>query len=74
MSFQKAPGGTRSARDPGSNAATCAVMRVTTRWHRRSEDKFQGTDLLHLTTAGAKTGWKWQLTVTRPIPASVQRP
>jgi deazaflavin-dependent oxidoreductase (nitroreductase family) len=34
-------------------------------WHRRSGDKFQGQDLLYLTTVGAKTGQKRQTTVAR---------
>ncbi|MBO0835469.1 MAG: nitroreductase family deazaflavin-dependent oxidoreductase [Actinobacteria bacterium] len=36
-----------------------------TAWHRRSGDKFQGMDLLYLTTTGAKTGQKRQSTVAR---------
>ncbi len=65
MSFQATPGGTHGARGPGSNAATRALMRAMTRWHRRSGDKFQGQDLLYLTTIGAKTGQKRQSTVAR---------
>lgn len=65
MSFQKTPGGTRGARTPPANPATRALMRVMTSWHRRSGDKFQGMDLLYLTTVGAKTGQKRQSTVTR---------
>lgn len=65
MSFQKTPGGTRGARGTPSNAVTRAIMRVMTRWHRRSGDKFQGQDLLYLTTVGAKTGQKRQSTVAR---------
>jgi deazaflavin-dependent oxidoreductase (nitroreductase family) len=65
MSFQKTPGGTRGARTPPSNAVSRAVMRVMTSWHRRSGDKFQGMDLLYLTTVGSKTGQKRQSTVTR---------
>jgi len=74
MSFQKAPGGTRGARGPGSNVVRRAVMRVTTRWHRRSEDKFPGVDLLYLTAAGAKVGQQRQWMVGQPVPVSVQRP
>jgi deazaflavin-dependent oxidoreductase (nitroreductase family) len=40
-------------------------MRVMTGWHRRSGDKFQGMDLLYLTTVGAKSGQQRQSTVTR---------
>jgi deazaflavin-dependent oxidoreductase (nitroreductase family) len=65
MSFQTTPGGTRGARGPGSNAVTRAIMRAMTSWHRRSGDKFQGQDLLYLTTVGAKTGQKRQSTVAR---------
>jgi len=65
MSFQKTPGGTRGARGAPSNALTRAMMRVMTSWHRRSGDKFQGMDLLYLTTVGAKTGQKRQSAVAR---------
>jgi deazaflavin-dependent oxidoreductase (nitroreductase family) len=65
MSFQKTPGGTRGARGAGSNAVTRVLMRVMTSWHRRSGDKFQGMDLLYLTTVGAKTGQKRQSAVAR---------
>jgi deazaflavin-dependent oxidoreductase (nitroreductase family) len=36
-----------------------------TSWHRRSGDRFQGQDLLYLTTVGAKTGQKRETTVAR---------
>src|SRR6266699_3419530 len=65
MSFQTTPGGTRGARTPGSNPVTRALMRAMTSWHRRSGDKFQGMDLLYLTTVGAKTGQKRQSAVAR---------
>ena len=65
MSFDKTPGGTRGARALSSNALTRTVMRLMTSWHRRSGDKFQGMDLLYLTTVGAKSGQKRQSTVTR---------
>ncbi|HTT50078.1 MAG TPA: nitroreductase/quinone reductase family protein [Streptosporangiaceae bacterium] len=65
MSFQTTPGGTRGARGPGSNPVTRTAMRVMTSWHRRSGDKFQGMDLLYLTTVGAKTGHKRQSTLAR---------
>jgi deazaflavin-dependent oxidoreductase (nitroreductase family) len=41
------------------------MTRVLTSWHRRSGDKFQGMDLLYLTTVGAKSGQKRQSTVGR---------
>ena len=65
MSFQKSPGGTRGARVPPSNAVTRTLNRVAMSWHRRSGDKFQGQDLLYLTTIGAKTGQKRQTAVAR---------
>jgi deazaflavin-dependent oxidoreductase (nitroreductase family) len=64
MSFEKTPGGTRGPKMP-SNAMTRGMMRVMTAWHRRSGDKFQGMDLLYLTTVGAKSGEKRQSTVAR---------
>jgi len=63
VSFQATPGGTRGGRGIPSNAVTRGLMRVMTSWHRRSGDKFQGLDLLYLTTVGAKTGQKRQSTV-----------
>jgi deazaflavin-dependent oxidoreductase (nitroreductase family) len=65
MNFEKTPGGTRGARTPKANAVTRVLMRGMTSWHRRSGDKFQGMDLLYLTTTGAKTGQKHQTTVAR---------
>jgi deazaflavin-dependent oxidoreductase (nitroreductase family) len=65
MSFAPTPGGTRGTRAAGSNAVTRFIMRAATNWHRRSGDKFQGMDLLYLTTVGAKSGEKRQSTVTR---------
>jgi deazaflavin-dependent oxidoreductase (nitroreductase family) len=65
MSFQSTPGGTRGGRGMKSNAVTRFVMKTMTSWHRRSGDKFQGMDLLYLTTVGAKSGEKRQSTVTR---------
>ena len=65
MSFEKTPGGTRGARTPKANAVTRLIMRGMTGWHRRSGDKFQGMDLLYLTTTGAKSGHKHQTAVAR---------
>jgi deazaflavin-dependent oxidoreductase (nitroreductase family) len=65
MSFQKTPGGTRGTRTPPSNVLTRGMMRAMAGWHRRSGDKFQGMDLLYLTTVGAKSGQKRQSTVAR---------
>ena len=65
MSFQTTPGGTRGARVPRSNPVTRGITRAMTSWHRRSGDKFQGQDVLYLSTIGAKTGQKRQATVAR---------
>ena len=65
MSFQTTPGGTRGPRGAGSNTATRFIMRAMTSWHRRSKDKFQGMDLLYLTTVGAKSGQKRQSSLAR---------
>jgi deazaflavin-dependent oxidoreductase (nitroreductase family) len=65
MSFEKTPGGTHGARVPWTNPVGRAVVRVLAGWHRRSGDRFQGMDLLYLTTVGAKTGQKRQVAVTR---------
>jgi deazaflavin-dependent oxidoreductase (nitroreductase family) len=64
MSFQKTPGGTRGSRGPSGPVAR-GMMRVMQGWHRRSGDKFQGMDLLYITTVGAKTGQKRRSTVAR---------
>jgi deazaflavin-dependent oxidoreductase (nitroreductase family) len=64
MSFQKTPGGTRGVRGASGPLAR-GMMRAMAIWHRRSGDKFQGMDLLYLTTVGAKTGQKRQSTVAR---------
>jgi deazaflavin-dependent oxidoreductase (nitroreductase family) len=65
MSFQKTPGGTRGGRGMPSNAITRAMTRLAMAWHRRSGDKFQGMDVLYLTTVGAKSGEKRQSTISR---------
>jgi deazaflavin-dependent oxidoreductase (nitroreductase family) len=65
MSFQATPGGTRGARGASPNAMTRGIMRLMTAWHRRSGDRFQGMDLLYLTTIGAQSGQKRQSTVAR---------
>jgi deazaflavin-dependent oxidoreductase (nitroreductase family) len=65
VSFQTTPGGTRGTRGVPSNAVTRVMMKAMTGWHRRSGDKFQGMDLLYLTTIGAKSGAKRQSTVSR---------
>ena len=66
MSFQKTPGGTHGARGAGSsNALTRFINKAMMSWHRRTGDKFQGMDLVYLTTVGAKSGEKRQVTVSR---------
>lgn len=65
MSFQKTPGGTRGGRGMPSNPVTRFISKTMTNWHKRSGDKFQGMDLLYLTTVGAKSGEKRQSTVSR---------
>jgi deazaflavin-dependent oxidoreductase (nitroreductase family) len=64
MSFEKTPGGTRGARIPWSNPLMRAMLRLMSGWHRRSGDRYQGMDVLYLTTVGAKTGQKRESTVT----------
>ena len=55
MSVQKLPGGTRGTRGaPGWLAKI--MMPIMLRIHRRQGDRFQGQDLLYLTTVGAKSG------------------
>lgn len=65
MSFQKTPGGTRGSRAVPSNALTRFANRMMVKWHRRSGDTFMGQDLLYLTTVGARSGQKRQVTVGR---------
>ena len=65
MSFEKTPGGTRGAKIPWSNPVIGAIARILRGWHRRAGDRYQGMDLLYLTTVGAKTGQKRQSAVAR---------
>jgi deazaflavin-dependent oxidoreductase (nitroreductase family) len=66
MSLQKTPGGTRGARGASSsNPLYRFTTKIMSKWHRRSGDKFQGMDLLYLTTVGAKSGQKRESTVSR---------
>lgn len=66
MSFEKTPSGTRGARGPSrSNVFTRFIGRMLAKSHRRNGDKFQGMDLLYLTTVGAKTGQKRQNPLAR---------
>src|ERR1700747_3549946 len=66
MSFQKTPSGTRGARGVGSsNGLTRFVNKMMIKWHKRSGDKMGTNDLLYLTTVGAKTGQKRQVSLGR---------
>lgn len=57
MDFQKTPAGTRGRRSSGrANALVKFVQRTMIRQHRRKGDKFQGLDVLYLTTVGARSG------------------
>ena len=58
MTFEKTPSGTRGRGPMRSNPLTRLGTRLALRFHRRSGDRFQGMDLLYLTTVGAKTGEK----------------
>ena len=55
MPVDRLPGGTRGARTPPKRLL--AVLMPIMEWfHRRSGDRFRGSDLLYLTTIGARTG------------------
>ena len=55
MPVDRLPGGTRGARMPPKRLL--AVLMPIMEWfHRRSGDRFRGSDLLYLTTVGARTG------------------
>lgn len=64
MSVQKLPGGTRGTRGAPSWLAKFMVP-VMMRIHRRQGDRFQGQDLLYLTTVGAKSGERRKNPVAR---------
>ena len=55
MSIEKPPSGTRGARTPPKFVGKL-VMPLMMRLHRRAGDRFQGMDLLYLTTVGARSG------------------
>lgn len=56
--------GTRGARAPRAGGPLGKwVMRQMQNWHRRQGFRFQGMDLLFLTTSGRKTGHPWQTPV-----------
>lgn len=55
MSVQKPPSGTRGARTPPRFVGKI-MMPLMMRIHRRGGDRFNGMDLLYLTTVGARSG------------------
>jgi deazaflavin-dependent oxidoreductase (nitroreductase family) len=55
MTIPKPPPGTRGAKTP-PKLVNRALMPVMMRVHRRSADRFQGMDLLYITTVGARSG------------------
>jgi deazaflavin-dependent oxidoreductase (nitroreductase family) len=55
MAVSKLPGGTRGAAAPPRLVAK-VLAPLMTRVHKRSGDRFQGMDLLYLTTVGARSG------------------
>jgi deazaflavin-dependent oxidoreductase (nitroreductase family) len=61
---QKLPAGTRGVRQPPGILGRIFAP-LTIRIHRRSGDRFQGMDLLYLTTVGAKSGERRTTPVAR---------
>src|SRR3954451_18095714 len=55
MAVQKLPTGTRGGRKPPAFVAK-TLTPLLMRLHRRSGDRFQGMDLLYLTTVARKSG------------------
>lgn len=55
MPIEKLPGGTRGPRNPPRLFGKL-LMPLMTRIHRRQGDRFRGTELLYLTTVGARSG------------------
>jgi deazaflavin-dependent oxidoreductase (nitroreductase family) len=55
MPIEKPPAGTRGGRTPPS-FVNKLLMPIMMRFHRRGGDRFQGMDLLYITTVGAKSG------------------
>jgi deazaflavin-dependent oxidoreductase (nitroreductase family) len=62
--IEKIPSGTRGARNPPKLVGKL-VMPLMMRFHRRSGDKFNGMDLVYLTTVGAKSGQQRSVSVAR---------
>jgi deazaflavin-dependent oxidoreductase (nitroreductase family) len=66
MAFEKTPSGTRGPRRSSrANPLIRFAGRMAVRMHRRGGDRFQGMDLLYLTTVGAKSGEKRVTPVAR---------
>jgi hypothetical protein len=55
MSIEKPPAGTRGARTP-PRLFNKLLRPVVMRLHRRGGDRFQGMDLLYISTVGAQSG------------------
>lgn len=64
MAIEKLPGGTRGSRTPPSLLSKIMTP-LMVRIHRRSGDRFQGMDLLYLTTVGARSGARRTTPVAR---------
>jgi deazaflavin-dependent oxidoreductase (nitroreductase family) len=65
MSFEKIPPGKRGNPAMRTNAFTRFMVSAMQRYHRFRGDRFMGMDLLYLTTVGAKSGERRQVTVSR---------
>lgn len=64
MAIEKLPSGTRGARTPPRIFGR-VILPIMTWVHRRSHDRFKGTDLLYLTTVGARSGRQRTVPVAR---------
>jgi deazaflavin-dependent oxidoreductase (nitroreductase family) len=64
MAVRKLPGGTRGVRTPPRLLGRL-VLPILLRIHRRQGDRFQGMDLLYLTTVGARSGQQRTTPVAR---------
>ena len=64
MSIHKTPSGSYGARFPSMGPLGRFVSKMMIKQHRRSGNKFQGMDLLYLTTTGAKSGQQRQTAVS----------
>ena len=64
MSVQKLPAGSRGSRQPPGFLGRIFTP-LAIRMHRRAGDRFQGMDLVYVTTVGAKTGERRTTPVAR---------